>query len=88
MSVEPGKAARNEIRKLRAAYINNLAVAIMVAGLIAPYVAYTMAEDKVPFLHRVTINSASLLAFWVIGCMVLSFMVHRWAKIFLEDIED
>jgi hypothetical protein len=34
-----GKEVRNEKRKLTAAYLNNLAVGIMIAGLIVPYFA-------------------------------------------------
>lgn len=81
------KAARNEIRKLRAAYINSVAIGILLIGLLTPYIRHALDETSRP-LFEMSIAEMGLLVFWIVGCILLSFLTHRMASSFLEEIED
>jgi hypothetical protein len=88
VSKQVGKAARNEIRKLQATYVNSMAIGMLLAGIIAPYAAYTLSSEKVPFLEAATTPMGGLIALWTIGCTAISYGAHTVAKSFLEEIED
>jgi len=44
MSEQHGKAARNEIRKLKATYLNNIAVGFGLVGVVTPYFTLSYAS--------------------------------------------
>jgi hypothetical protein len=87
-----GKAARNEIRKIRAAYLNNIAVGAFIAGFFIPYVAYTAKMIQLhgffwigtfnDWIEGVIVIAPALLAF------LLSRIFHSRALRALEQIED
>ena len=90
---KPGKAARNERRKLTATYINNIALALFVTGVAAPYFQYmhTPPEETVRYWSlgfgapggpRVTY----IVAF--IGAIAVSICLHILARQWLWDLED
>ncbi|MCA1458111.1 hypothetical protein I6F35_33805 [Bradyrhizobium sp. BRP22] len=87
-----GKAARNEIRKIRATYWNNLGVAIMAGGFFIPYFAlYPRFYEKRGFFDHIP------LADWIaVGTTLVpmsfaffsSLILRHVAKKILEGIED
>lgn len=89
---EPSKAARNEKRKLTAAYFNSLAIAFFVAGVAAPY--YSMlaipAADYVRLWQAIgTADGPRLttVALWI-GSWAISLSLHFTARGLLDDLED
>jgi hypothetical protein len=76
-----GKQARNEKRKLTAAYLNNLAVGIAIAGLIAPYIA-----SITPHITFQGTPSYPKVAIVVAFC--ISILLHFIARSILSELED
>jgi hypothetical protein len=94
-----GKAADNERLKLRATYLNNIAVGIFVAGGAAPY--FTIA-GSLPSIHRILSGNPTII--WTLDELfpldlrvalvifsmttVLSLLFHRLAVKLIESLED
>ena len=85
-----GKTARNEVLKLTATYLNNIAVGIAIAGLIVPYFV---------FLQSAPTNSPPLPLYEIyrpylryllpgIAALTLSYIIHLAAQFRLSDLED
>jgi hypothetical protein len=80
-----GKAARNERRKLRATFFNNLAVGVSLGGLFIPYLALFQRLDEVAFWLASSINdrmlSLSLVgiskALYTVGSFALAMFLAR-----------
>jgi hypothetical protein len=86
-----GKAAKNEIIKLKAAYLNNIAVGLFVAGFFFPYFAYysKLAEHGWVWwgsLESVIADTKATLPA-ILACS-LSLIFRDFAKRTLEKIED
>jgi hypothetical protein len=85
-----GKAAKNERLKLNATFLNNLAAAFAVAGLVAPYF-YVMNKKELremPILQALTTE-----AFWpslkvLMITLFFTLCLRAWALSFLDKIED
>lgn len=89
---ELSKAARNEKRKITATYVNNLAVALLIAGAVAPYYAvlsmpvadYMKALENIGTADGPRLTTvAAFIASWV-----MSGLLHWTARSILEDVED
>jgi F0F1-type ATP synthase membrane subunit c/vacuolar-type H+-ATPase subunit K len=88
-----GKAARNEARKLTATYLNNIAVALFIAGVGVPFVtALSKTREEVAqwfaglfTWHGLVEPNAFAAAFFA---FVLSFVVHALARRSVADVED
>jgi hypothetical protein len=76
-----GREARNEKRKLLAVYLNNTAVALFVAGLIAPYFAFIT-----PHITFQGMPSFPMAAVWI--SLSLSVVLHLIARGVLSKLED
>jgi hypothetical protein len=88
-----GKAARNEARKITATYLNNVAVALFIAGVGVPFIsALTKTREETAqwvaslftWQGLVEPNAASAVFF----ALVLSFVVHALARDCAGRIED
>lgn len=66
--------------KLRATYVNNLAVGVFTAGALGPVIALA-TEEKAPT------SSLSLSALVAIFCFVASFVIHLYAGKHLSELE-
>jgi hypothetical protein len=81
-----GKAAKNEKIKLRAAFYNNIAVALMGAGTLLPILAlYSRFPDMTPGQMWIFLGSTGL------GCLTafsFSLATHSKAVSILDKIED
>jgi hypothetical protein len=85
-----GKASRNEIKKLEAAYLNGIAISFFVAGLVVPYVAliqYLAGLPNVLSIPLFTMNNF-FFAVTTIAAITLSVYIHNLAKSPLKEIED
>jgi H+/Cl- antiporter ClcA len=80
-----GKAARNEILKLQAAFFNNIAVGVMIGGVLLPFVILLFIKNQGVFQFDQE-------TYFAIGGMVASFAgalyTHVYAVRFLRGIED
>jgi hypothetical protein len=76
-----GREARNEKRKLSAVYLNNIAVALFAAGLIAPYVAFI--TPHITFQGMPSYPRAAVSVF-----IALSILLHLIARAVLSKLED
>ncbi|WP_457492165.1 hypothetical protein [Tardiphaga sp. P5_C7] len=71
-----GKAARNEQRKLRATWLNNIAAAFMIGGMVGPY--FKIAEFVMKAINwddplKVYSPEYWSLTYFFIGSVVLGF---------------
>jgi hypothetical protein len=77
-----GKAARNEQRKLLAAFINNAGVGFMIGGFFLPLILFVYGNQ----------NRSGEEVIWAIGGMVAScfcgLFSHWMARNHLKDLED
>ncbi|WP_139069791.1 hypothetical protein [Tardiphaga robiniae] len=85
-----GKSAENERLKLRATFLNNAALAVLVAGVVAP-AFYVMSEPSLRDLPVVTAFSTG--GFWpavksVSAATFAAFGLHCWASALVSRIED
>lgn len=71
--MSPGKAARNEQRKLRATTINAIGLAFGAFGIIQPIVVGDISADI-----------GAKLAI----CALIAYILHREASRILEELED
>jgi hypothetical protein len=76
------KAARNERRRIEAAYLNNVAAGVIVVGGFLP--VFTVAFfDPPPTIHRIATGAAILVGSWA-----LSKLLHKGAMARAAEIED
>lgn len=75
MSDGPNKAVHNERLKLRAAAMNGVAIAAVVAGFITPLAALTFGLSSLSGASSLTTTMASLA--WLIGGVTLHFLAGR-----------
>ena len=80
-----GKMARNEKLKLRAAYFNNIAVALFAGGFVLP--AVWVMQHPAAVHDSLSLEAAGYIL-GGIGAIILSLYVHRTAENVLNDIED
>jgi hypothetical protein len=93
---EMEKAARNETRKLTATYLNNIAVALLIAGIAIPLLSFlrsTPGDDVEWFKSFSNLNFAE--AFQKasdigvpLAAIVISILLHFIARRSLENVED
>jgi hypothetical protein len=88
-----GKAARNEAEKLTATYINNIAVALLVAGLAIPVIsAVRMTDAETSAFSLLTSEGIQRLSAELIAALIatgMSLSLHAIARgILWRDIED
>jgi hypothetical protein len=76
------KAARNEHRKIEAAYLNNVAAGIIVVGGFLPVFAITVLEAP-PTTNRLIAGGVLLVGSWA-----LSRILHKGALKRAAEIED
>jgi len=87
-----GKAARNEITKLRATRVNNIGVGLFIAGFVGPYFAYTSRIiEQQGFFHAIALDDLKA-AIPVLVPSFLAYFASLWARSrarkILEAIED
>ena len=75
------KTARNERRKLTAAYLNTVGAAVLVVGGLAP-LASIVYENALTSINSVTLAIGSTI------CIVVSFALHWLARNLLRGIEE
>jgi hypothetical protein len=87
MSEQLPKAARNEIRKLKATYFNNIAVGFGLVGVVTPYFTFTynLAGRSLEDFASHDIETAVVVG---LGSAVLSYQIHKHAKKILSTLED
>jgi hypothetical protein len=83
------KAARNEVRKLRAAFLNNLAIAFVTAGFVIPLITYSQSypgplppdsfDNIVLTLRYISI---------IISAILTGIVLHLFAVRVLVSLED
>ena len=71
--------AEREKIKLRATYINNIAVGVFVAGVLSPIIALATQENEPPY-------SLPLSVFVAFLCMAVSFALHLKAVEHLSEL--
>lgn len=88
-----GKAARNEVRKIRATFLNNIGVGMFITGFAVPYFAFAAktAETGGSFLRPFTADEYKTALAGLVT-MFFAFMFAmalrgRAVKI-LEELED
>jgi hypothetical protein len=88
-----GKSARNEVRKIRATFLNNIGVGMFITGFAVPYFAFAArtAETGGNFLRAFTPDeyktSLAGLVTMFFAFVFASFLRGRAVKI-LEELED
>lgn len=87
---EISKAARNERRKLRATYLNNVAITFFVAGVATPYFAWAHqpAEEAARIVRSLpeTLRYSPFVAFF--GAIALSLLFHWFSRAAVDEMED
>jgi hypothetical protein len=89
-----GKAARNEIRKIRATFLNNIAVGMFITGFAVPYFAFAAktVETGGGIYIRAFTPDETKIAFAGLISMALAFALsmasRNKARKILEEIED
>jgi hypothetical protein len=90
-----GKTEKNERIKLTATFLNNIAVGLVVAGALVPYLSFISATAaNQPFLFRITTPSeAELKKFLAIFLVVIvafigAGVLHSMALKMLRNMED
>lgn len=73
-----GKAGRNEARKLRATWLNNGSLALVVAGLIQPVLG--LVQQQRAFTWPEAIASFAFL--------VGGYMLYEWSRAVAKQMED
>ncbi|WP_271553132.1 hypothetical protein [Bradyrhizobium sp. CCBAU 45394] len=91
-STELSKAARIERRKLRATYINTVALTFFIAGVATPYYAMLAIPpaDYIRMLEAIGTPAGprlATIAAWI-GSWAISLLLHYVARGVLEDLED
>jgi hypothetical protein len=71
----------NEKIKLSATYVNGIAIAIAAIGSLGPLAAFSYSDQQ-SLGHFGIVLAIGVL--WVIA----SYIMHRWARFLLEDLED
>src|SRR5262249_20544143 len=93
-SATMGKAARNELRKLTATYLNNTAVALIVAALAVPLIRFLAKSDQEManwFLSLGTwegFNRNTNDIFVALGMLLISAVFHFFGRVALWRMED
>lgn len=87
------KTASNEKRKLTATYINTMAIAFFVAGVVSPYYALLATPNTADLVKRVqaigTEEGVRPITILVVVCSwALSLFLHLQARQSLDSVED
>jgi hypothetical protein len=73
----------NEQTKLRATFLNNTAVGLMIGGFVLPYIAFFSTTDLVSFKTAMIVSIISLLVMWA-----AAVAVHTLALIQLRKLRE
>jgi hypothetical protein len=76
-----GKAARNELKKLRASWFNSVSDGLISVGLIGPTVARVLGA----LTSSIDISLVALLA---LVCLTGSILLHLAGRAELKELED
>jgi hypothetical protein len=80
---ETGKASRNEVRKVRAAFLNGIAVASIALGVVGPLTAFMLSSSK-----PLTAEQGWGLFIGGSFTVFLGFALHVRAVDYAEKVED
>ena len=85
-SQELSKTAQNEIAKLKAAYLNNVAAGLLLGGVFLPFVSFFQSPVKGVI---VLFSGQSLTVFLgTILALLTSYAVHRHGVEWLHNLKD
>ena len=76
-----GKLARNELRKLKAAWYNSVSAAFVTVGMLGPVVARIFGALNAPI-------NISLIVLVPIICLTASAILHFAGQAELKELED
>jgi hypothetical protein len=82
------KAARNEVRKLLATFLNNLGIAFATIGFVVPVLSYSQSHPGLTPLSSIDYKLA--IRYLAIVCTAISIgaMLHLYARLAIASYED
>jgi hypothetical protein len=85
-----GKAADNERIKLLATFLNNLAVATIVAGFLVPFFSFIFTKDamEVPLYEAVSVFRVRVAMGSILISGTVAGLLRFWATFVIGKIQD